>query len=142
MTLELTERLKSVCNLMAEKMPEKFRYNEQTIETLTTWTAWTFSIPNRSAIIFFNGKEIQTTQDSIDLLASLLPEPRRFLLCDLIWDLDVAHDVFIGNMVGFYTKTFSINWKFKYCESMIMQKEPLDARVELICIEVERQLGK
>ena len=138
MTPELIERLKQSCKLMAEKMPEKFRYNEQTIETLTTWTAWTFSIPNYSAIIFFNGKEIQTTQDSIDALASLLPEPRRMLLSrGTTNDLEKC----------FVVDYLDMNWDYIITAPALTQlwinkniTDKLSALVEGFCAEVERQL--
>jgi hypothetical protein len=133
----LIERFKSACKLMAEKMPEKFRF----VIGADVWQLQA-KLNANTDIIYFNGQDAECTQDNIDTLASFLPEPRRFLLCDLIWDLDVEHNVFIGNMIGFYTKTFSMNWKFKYCESMIMQKEPLEAKIEIFCMEAERQLGK
>jgi hypothetical protein len=116
---------------MAEKMPERFKYNEQTIETLTTWTAWTFSIPNRSAIIFFNGKEIQTTQDSIDILASLLPEPRRILLERYRID---EHPYYL--MVRFYDELYQEISMALYTGT----QDKLSALVEGFCAEVERGL--
>lgn len=141
MTLELTERLKSVCNLMAEKMPDRFKYNEQTIETLTTWTAWTFSIPNRSAIIFFNGKEIQTTQDSIDTFASLLPEPRRIYIYEPLFDSDWEKGKINWKHSGFKVIIYDMGWK-EIIAKWTKLKEPLEAKTETFCTEVERQLGK
>lgn len=130
MTPELTQRLKSACKLMAEKMPEKltYQYNPEFEMILLFQKGTVDCFAN-----FSSKNSAWLTQDALDLLLSLLPEPRRALLELELDDDDIPHHL---NGILLDDK---FTWIDTYYLTNTLDKK--EALAETVIYETFKQLG-